>query len=487
MIPSFTERRGMKPPTLSEYMLTENENQRIRDFADHAREHLESRFSHPDFYSGGVWDPYVGRWHTEELPDVLGPEGFIANHAKEFEVSRGRLTHIDWVSEGWSQSAKDQFTRAKKRELPISLGENETLRLEEYHSFRYEVLKQLGEGGFGTVYLARDFLTDKMVVLKFIHLQDDPDDYFEDEIQPELVLKELLAIKYLTGSDVDLSFIPSELEGMQTLVLQQEYIAGVELANVSLLVEEALASLMDIMEEVHRVHKGGYVHKDLKWGNVMLTTDGRSRLIDWGLLVRTGMNPSEDDTERKQLEQTFDVLEKLPLWEDFISCMKGLKKENLRQYEQFFSGKEDDPLNDENLRAMRQVYTEMQAKHVQEREAYASWGTPDYMAEEAYHGVTTHQSDIYSLGVMLATKLLGDVPGNQDDVVINIDALLFLSDYSEEKKRKVADMLTDIIAHARAPISDSSALASDAITRYKTVPEMMLDIQNVILLLSEKE
>lgn len=145
---------------------------------------------------------------------------------------------------------------------------------------RYQLLDPIGSGGFGDVYRAEDPYGDAPVAVKVIPLSPD------DPMEPH----EWAALRVLDIPGVVPLLDAQEHEGELALVLP--YIDGTpfpgadvgsgEEADVGLL-EERLIALLEILE---RLHAAGYVHGDLKPGNVLVDEQGLPVVLDLGVARR---------------------------------------------------------------------------------------------------------------------------------------------------------------------------------------------------------
>jgi serine/threonine protein kinase len=148
---------------------------------------------------------------------------------------------------------------------------------------RYQVIRLLGEGGMGAVYLASDEVLGKQVALKFVHTRlRDRLDTLRDEV--------LLAQK-VTHRHVCRTYDLEEVDGRY--LVKMEYVAGETLADKvarekRLSVAEALAIARSIVEGLEAAHAAGVVHRDLKPRNVLLEEgSGRVVLMDFGIARTT--------------------------------------------------------------------------------------------------------------------------------------------------------------------------------------------------------
>jgi eukaryotic-like serine/threonine-protein kinase len=145
---------------------------------------------------------------------------------------------------------------------------------------RYEVLAPLGAGGMGEVYRARDLRLGREVAVKVLpeHLSEDADALtrFGREARAIAALSHpnLLAI-YDFGADGGVSFAVTELLHGETLraALAAGGMPWRRAAEVGAALADGLAA----------AHSRGIVHRDLKPDNVFLTSEGRVKILDFGL------------------------------------------------------------------------------------------------------------------------------------------------------------------------------------------------------------
>jgi eukaryotic-like serine/threonine-protein kinase len=143
----------------------------------------------------------------------------------------------------------------------------------------YEVLGELGAGGMGEVYRARDTRLDRTVAIKILpgHLSSDPGRHARFE-------REARAISGLSHPNICALFDIGDQDGVHFVVL--EYLEGRTLADRlakgPLPVSEILKVGVGIASALETAHRNGIVHRDLKPANVMLTKTG-AKLLDFGL------------------------------------------------------------------------------------------------------------------------------------------------------------------------------------------------------------
>ena len=143
----------------------------------------------------------------------------------------------------------------------------------------YEIQSQLGAGGMGEVYKARDSRLDRTVAIKVLpaHVATDPDlkQRFEREAKAIAALNHPhICTLHDIGSEGGTDFLVMEYLDGQTLAQRLE--------NGALPLEEALQVAIAIADALDKAHRQGIVHRDLKPGNIMLTKTG-AKLLDFGL------------------------------------------------------------------------------------------------------------------------------------------------------------------------------------------------------------
>ncbi|CAN5545732.1 hypothetical protein BH09MYX1_BH09MYX1_16380 [soil metagenome] len=150
---------------------------------------------------------------------------------------------------------------------------------------RYEVLGLLGVGGMGSVYRVRDLELDEIVALKMLKRE------LASPQHTERFRREVKLARRVTHKNVARTFDLGEHEGERFLTM--ELVEGESLATV--LSREGKLPLMRIADLVGPICEGlgaahavGVVHRDFKPDNVMLATDGRVVLTDFGIARAAG-------------------------------------------------------------------------------------------------------------------------------------------------------------------------------------------------------
>ncbi len=215
----------------------------------------------------------------------------------------------------------------------------------------YEVVRKLGAGGSGVVYLANDTLLMRPVVLKILKRGA-----LSLEQMRSTVLREARLASAIEHPNVCAIYEVGESEDEAYIVMQ--YVPGQSLdkiiANGAASVQLGLSVGIQIADGLSAAHQLGIFHRDLKPANVMLTDGGVVKILDFGLARRLSTAEAEFDPTK--------------------------------------------PRQDPSKGQLRKTYT-------------ARGGTIAYMAPEQFvTGQTSVQSDIFAVGVTLYELLSGRHP-----------------------------------------------------------------------------
>ena len=241
----------------------------------------------------------------------------------------------------------------------------------------YRLIRLLGRGATGDVYLARDALLDRPVAVKFVQAARDP-------VARARFFNEARAIARLQHANVVAIYRIAEID--RHLYLVSEYVRGRPLDQLDRPApsRRVLEIALDLARGLAAAHRCGVLHRDVKPANAILADDGRAKLLDFGLASvvdaaepeRPAIAPPRARFDRRAYSQ--------------LSAIETTTALAVRS-------------------AGSQPAGERDARATPGPDLVA--GTPLYMAPEIWCGErATRRSDLYSLGILLYELLAGAAP-----------------------------------------------------------------------------
>jgi serine/threonine protein kinase len=157
----------------------------------------------------------------------------------------------------------------------------------------YELIRQLGSGGMGTVFLARDTRLGRRVAIKFLHSAS-------PEVTKRFIL-EARATARCSHENIVIIYEVGEHQGSPFMVL--EYLQGTPLnkliAGQRLPPARAVEIIVPVVRALATAHALGIVHRDLKPDNIIVTESGSIKVLDFGIakVLQDPDNPAEQEHE----------------------------------------------------------------------------------------------------------------------------------------------------------------------------------------------
>ncbi|KAL7414384.1 kinase-like protein [Mrakia frigida] len=261
---------------------------------------------------------------------------------------------------------KKEFRSYAGRERVLLRKRRTKLRVDQFR-----IIAQVGQGGYGSVYLARKVDTGEVCALKKMKKTTLAK---MDEIKHVLVERDILTA---TKSPWLVSLLYA-FQDPEHIYLAMEYVPGGDfrtlLNNSGVLKEEhARFYIAEMFMSVDQLHKLGYIHRDLKPENFLVDGSGHVKLTDFGLATGA-LNPRKIESMKHKLDRA-----------------------------------QDDKLVFRSTLERRTMYRSMRL--LEPRTADSVVGSPDYMPPEVLRGKQyTYSVDYWSLGCILFEFLAGYPP-----------------------------------------------------------------------------
>jgi len=279
----------------------------------------------------------------------------------------------------------------------------------------FKIIKKLGEGGMGEVYLAEDQKLNRNVALKILR-----PDFIDDPDRLQRLNREARTAAQISHPNVmsifDVDSAVDEDSGRDMRYIVMEYISGISLSDYLRTRRPTLPDSLRIAEKIASglaaAHKLDIVHRDIKTDNIRIDDEGQPRILDFGLAkpLETGLTGGDDDAT------------------DSIS-------QDLTQ-----EGK--------------------------------IMGTVNYMSPEQARGETVDaRSDVFSFGILLYLMITGELPFSGPEKVSTLARIL-------ETRQKPLREHDESIPHELERIVDK-CLQKDPDNRYQNTRDLVIDIRSL--------
>ena len=217
---------------------------------------------------------------SQFLASACGEDDALRQEAEALLSSQ--VETDDFMEQGAVGEVADLMVRARKAFIS---GQ----RIEHY-----EIVRQIGVGGMGEVYLAKDTTLNRNVAIKFLTSSPSTDGQAHERFVREAQSAATLDHPHVCGI-----YEIGEANGQPFIVMQ--YIEGETLAEklkrASLPLEEAIAISIQIADALAEAHSHNIVHRDVKPSNVVITPRGDVKVLDFGLAKKVVVE-SEDETQK---------------------------------------------------------------------------------------------------------------------------------------------------------------------------------------------
>ena len=273
----------------------------------------------------------------------------------------------------------------------------------------YRLIRLLGKGSMGRVYLAHDTVLDRPVAVKFVG------NALPDAEDRERFLVEARAVARLQHPNVVTIYRVGELEGRPYLIT--EYVRGKSLSDLAVPVpsRKVLELGIGLARGLAAAHRHGVLHRDIKLANAVLSETGEVKLLDFSLAKLLDPSAADSVQSPPALPEAIDAA---------TSAVQRHAAEENRRIDRFAETiklrAEDIPdhvtpkplSSSERIQAAAVSSSSMSAAAISAAgmslrsssltQAGTLLGTPHYMAPELWRAEpATRRSDVYALGVLM--------------------------------------------------------------------------------------
>lgn len=154
--------------------------------------------------------------------------------------------------------------------------------------FGFDILSELGKGAASTIYGVSDSKTGQVYALKHVLRQSDREQRFIEQVQNEFAVGKACKHPVLRKM-IDLKSVKKFFGPVTEVGLVMELIDGVPYDEKGITdLHQIIEIFMKVAQGLWEVNKAGFVHCDIKPGNVMITSDNQVRIIDLGQACKIG-------------------------------------------------------------------------------------------------------------------------------------------------------------------------------------------------------
>jgi serine/threonine protein kinase len=272
----------------------------------------------------------------------------------------------------------------------------------------YEIIDQLGAGGMGEVFRARDSRLNRDVAIKVL-----PRDFASDADRLRRFEQEARTLAALNHPNVLIVFDTGVYDGAPYLV--SELLEGKtlreEIHGVALSVRKASDLALQVAQGLAAAHGKGIIHRDGKPENLFVTTEGRVKILDFGL-AKLRIAESRP-LGGKARDPHADAGIRTPT------------KTGLSEAEGNQGSAGASPSQPVDAAASTQVEAVAAASGNESTEPGKVMGTPNYMAPEQVRGDSVdHRADIFAFGCVLYEMVSGQRPFRRDTAITTMAAIL---------------------------------------------------------------
>ena len=276
----------------------------------------------------------------------------------------------------------------------------------------YRLIRLLGRGSMGSVYLAHDDVLDRPVAVKFIgNIAPDAEDR-------ERFLVEARAVARIQHPNVMVIYRVGELEGHPFLIT--EYIRGKSLSDLTVPLpwRKVLELAIGLARGLATAHRMGVLHRDIKLANAVLSEDGEVKLLDFSLAKLLDVAVAEPSAPEPEPDVGASTRAAVAAVERHLSEGRNDRNDRNDRNEARPGGRIDRMAETVKVASVLEAAVESQIdgssawmRRASLTQAGTLLGTPHYMAPELWRAEpASRRSDVYALGVLLYILSAGRPP-----------------------------------------------------------------------------
>ena len=210
------------------------------------------------------------------------------------------LAEIESLLLSFDSAESFMETPAVTKVADIIETESKKLEMGE-HLGHYEIIKEIGAGGMGEVYLAHDKKLERKVALKVL-----PPEFARDAHQMSRFVREAKSASVLNHPNIITIYEIGEADGVNFIAI--EFIDGKTLSAYKISNQKSLKTDLEIAVQVTfaltAAHEAGIIHRDIKPDNIMIRQDGIVKVLDFGLAKDTKPNGLKSESKNAFKDDT---------------------------------------------------------------------------------------------------------------------------------------------------------------------------------------
>ena len=283
----------------------------------------------------------------------------------------------------------------EKKELKIYEDKLKIIKFDDF-----EIIRELGKGAYGKVYLVKKKNSETTFAMKVIKFKKNIDKKFLENLQNEINILSVINGKYLARAYF--SFLENDC-----LFIIMEYMIGGDIRSyleswTLLDKDEAKYVIAQLILGVKELHEKKIIHRDLKPENLLINENGQIKIADFGL---------------SEIHKDFDYKDKIENnFENLVQSLLPIKKNNLLKLKRIHSHKLKINQKFEKISQRK-----MSQRILNKKPNVKIIGTPDYISPEVINKISLKEEnkvsiDWWSVGCLIYEFLVGIPPFSGNSV-----------------------------------------------------------------------